>query len=226
MPSTEMLRHFFPYGYDSGNIETWLPSRLRFREERKIGGSYRRVLRKGIAEFLTPSSRVLELGPGKGSWSRAILNLIPKGELHTVDFHDVTKWVNPADYGGRLHCHLFDENKFEMLPDNYFDFFWSFGVLCHNETSAIRTVMMNARPKMKPGGLAVHQYSDWKKLDAYGWERGGVPTDFKTKPDSEIWWPRNDQATMMEIARDTGWKVINPDIGLVARDSMILLCNE
>ena len=76
---------------------------------------------------------------------------------------------------------------------------------------------------MKVGGFAVHQYSDWEKLEKYGWERGGVPLEFKDKPDNEIWWVRNDQSTMSALAARLGWEVISPDLNLVKRDSIIVL---
>jgi hypothetical protein len=78
---------------------------------------------------------------------------------------------------------------------------------------------------MRPGAVAIHQYSDWEKLDRYGWRRGHVPEEFRLKPDSEIWWPRNNRANMERIAQDAGWEVLNSDLKLLARDSMILLRN-
>jgi hypothetical protein len=225
MPTLDWLRLEFNYGYSSGNVLSWIPNLARLREERAIGGSYRKVFLKAVVPYLQPDSRVLELGPGRGSWSRAILKFIPDGELHTVDFQDVTQWLNPSVYAGRLVCHQVAENSFSELPDNYFNFFWSFGVLCHNEVDGIRKILTNARQKMKPGALSVHQYGNWLNLERFGWKRGRVPLDFKDKPDSKIWWPRNDQVAMTKVAQDSGWEVLSPDLGLVRRDSIILLRN-
>lgn len=225
MPSLEWLRKEFDYGYDSGNVLALIPGRTRLIEELKCGGSYRKVFNKALRPHLRPDSKVLELGPGKGSWSRAILKFIPSGELHTVDFQDVTRWLDPLAFSGRLVCHQTPDNTFGGVPDDYFDFFWSFGVLCHNEVASIRDILIHARRKVKTGGLSVHQYGDWEKLDQYGWRKGKVPEDFKTKPDDEIWWPRNDQATMCRVAKEAGWEVIAADQGLLRRDSIILLRN-
>jgi hypothetical protein len=109
------------------------------------------------------------------------------------------------------------------VPDGYFDFFWSFGVLCHNNLDVISEILRNALPKMKPGAHATHQYADWQKLDAFGWERGKVPIEFKNKPDEEIWWPRNTRASMTRAASQAGWNVVTEDLDLVARDSIIVL---
>jgi SAM-dependent methyltransferase len=109
------------------------------------------------------------------------------------------------------------------VPTNYFDFLWSFGVLCHHNRSSIAEVLANTLNKMKPGGFAVHQYGDWEKLEVFGWDRGKVPITFKDLPDDDIWWPRNDKSSMRKIAVSAGWAVANDDIGLLQRDSIILL---
>jgi hypothetical protein len=225
MPTLSWLQQEFSYGYDSGNILSLISRGARRAEEEKSGGSYRRVFKKALKPYLSPDSKVLELGPGKGSWSRAILQHIPEGELHTVDFQDVTQWLNPGNYSGRLICHRVHDNSFDGLPDGYFHVFWSFGVFCHNEASSIREILDRARAKMKPGAIALHQYGNWEKLDAFGWDRGGVPQEFKSKTDGEIWWPRNDHHLMTKLATETGWEVLSADLDLLQRDSLILLRN-
>ena len=76
---------------------------------------------------------------------------------------------------------------------------------------------------MRPGGIAIHQYADWVKLEKFGWAKGMVPIEFKTESDDQIWWPRNSQALMSSIARDAGWQVLSPDLGLIKRDGLIKL---
>jgi hypothetical protein len=224
VPTLEWLRKEFEYGYDSGNLLSLIPGPARRREEKKIGASYRRIFRKGVLPYIKTDSRVLELGPGKGSWSRAILKYIPDGELHTVDFQDVEGWLTAARIKGRFFPHKVEDNSFSCLEDNYFDFFFSFGVLCHNNKEQIREILVHSLSKVKAGGAAVHQYGDWEKLERYGWGgRSGIPKEFKHLPDGQIWWPRNDQATMRQLSLETGWQVESVDMGLTKRDSMICL---
>lgn len=225
MPTLGWLQQEFSYGYDSGDVLSLIPGMVRFSEERRSGGSYRRVFKRAVEPYLRPNSKVLELGPGKGSWSRAILKFIPDGELHTVDFQDVTPWLNPDAYAGRLTCHRVQDNTFRGVPDGYFDLFWSFGVLCHNEGASILDILRSVRSKMKPGAISIHQYGDWVKLERFGWSRGGVPDAFKSKSDQDIWWPRNDQQKMTKLAIDAGWEVQCADLGFLKRDSLILLRN-
>ena len=225
MPTHRLLQDEFSYGYNSGNVLSWIPGWVRLSEERKSGGSYRQVFNKAVRPYLYPGARVFELGPGKGSWSRAILECIPDGTLHTADFQDVTQWLSPATYTGRLICHHVQDNSFKELPDGYFDLFWSFGVLCHNEAASILEILESARRKMKRGAVSIHQYGDWIKLERFGWKRGGVPLAFKTQSDGDIWWPRNDQQAMTKLATDAGWEVLCADLNLLRRDSLIVLRN-
>jgi hypothetical protein len=148
---------------------------------------------------------------------------IPQGKLTTLDFQDVRQWLHPENYTMRMDNIQVSDNTFSAVPDNSFDFFWSFGVLCHNNINDIREIFKNSLPKMKSGAYAVHMYGDWDKLEKWGWKKGKVPLEFKNKPDDEIWWPRNNQQQMRKAAEDAGWEVITPDLGLVKRDSIIVL---
>ncbi|MCI0741917.1 MAG: class I SAM-dependent methyltransferase [Gemmataceae bacterium] len=224
MPTLEWLRSEFAYGYDSGNVLGWLPNRRRQHEERSIGGSYRRFFRKEVAPRLKPDARVLELGPGQGSWTQAILHYVTRGEVHTVDFQDVSPWLCPERYDGRLVCHQVADASFSCVPESHFDLYFSFGVLCHHQEELLRPLMQNALSKMKRGGIAIHQYSDWNKLDRLDWAKWTrVPPEFRKMPDEEIWWPRNTPERMAALCEDTGWTVLCPDVGCFQRDSVILL---
>ena len=73
MPSQTWLRNAYRKGYRSGKILAILPGPRRLSEEFWIGGSYRHVFLQAIRPHITSSSTVMELGPGAGDWTRAIL---------------------------------------------------------------------------------------------------------------------------------------------------------
>jgi hypothetical protein len=154
------------------------------------------------------------------------LRYIPDGQVHTLDFLDVSPWLRPERYQGRLVCHQVTNGSFDCVADETFDFFFSFGVLCHNTTSAIRDLMANSLPKMKPRATAIHEYGDWQKLNQLGWQDNcGVPAFFRELPDDDErnWWPRNDPEKMTGVCREAGWIVDQADLGLFERDSVIQL---
>lgn len=221
MPTLDGLRKLFPRGYNSGNVLARIPGPRRIIEEVRIGASYREVFLHAVQPYITPTSKVLELGPGSGSWTRAILKHVPHGEVHTVDFQDVSRWIRPQPGGGKLVCHRVSDNSFSGVADATFDFFWSFGVLCHNNQEHIREIFRNALPKLKPGALAAHEIGDWHKLERLGWGlRWGVPARFKNMPDDAIWWPRNSAEQTCQMAVEEGWEVVERDLGVLRRDSL------
>lgn len=221
MPTLEALQKLFPRGYSSGNVLSRIPGPRRILEEVRIGGSYRDVFYGAIFPHIVPDSKVLELGPGSGSWTRAILKHVPRGEVHTVDFQDVRGWIHPEPGGGRLVSYQVSDNSFTSVPDATFDFFWSFGVLCHNNAEHIREIFRNVLPKMKPGAHAAHEIGDWQKLDRLGWgARWGVPARFRNLPDDAIWWPRNSAEQTCNMAAEEGWEVVKRDLGVLRRDSL------
>jgi hypothetical protein len=223
MAEIDWLKTAFTFGYDSGEILDPVPSSTRLKQEILIGGSYRTAFFKAVFPFLRPDSNVLELGPGKGSWSRAILNFIPEGTLTTVDFVDVTSWLRPEDYAGRLICHQAADFSLSELPDDQFDFAWSFGVLCHHTIEQIEIVLTKLLRKTKIGGVSVHQYADWNKIYKSGRPLQVADLIQKSVTDLESWWPSNSKPAMAAAAERAGWRIVFDDLDLFERDGIIVL---
>jgi SAM-dependent methyltransferase len=218
----EWMRTTFAGGYESGDVLSERPDPVRVREEALIGGSYRECFLKAVLPFLRPDSRVLELGPGRGSWTRALLAHVPQGEVHTVDLLDVSEWLDPREFGGRLTLHQVADLDLSEVPDGYFDLFFSFGVLCHHGTEQIGRILASARRKTIPGGVAVHQYGEWNKLYASG--RIVAHPDLPTREsDDDSWWPFNTRDAMRATAEAAGWRVLWDDLDLFARDGVCVL---
>jgi hypothetical protein len=220
----EWLLSVHEHGYDSGEIIAKEPDARRPHQEALSGGSYYQVFQRAIRPFVKPTSRILELGPGRGSWTRAFLSLVPNGEVHTLDIHDVTRFMNPSAWPGRLHCYRIDATDYRFLPNGYFDFFFSFGVLCHLSRRERLEILQQALPKVRVGGHSAHHYGDRKKLDAFGWIKGGIPGELKQVSDDESWWPPNTAGEMARTAEKAGWQVVTPDLDILGRDGLIMLC--
>jgi Methyltransferase domain len=222
MALLDWMRTTFAYGYDSGDVLSARPDPVRVKEEALIGGSYREFFVKAVLPFLRPDSRVLELGPGRGSWTRALLAHVPEGEVHAVDLLDVSEWLDPADYGGRLTLHHVEGLGLEVVPDDYFDLFFSFGVLCHHGTEQIGKILAAARPKVRPGAVAVHQYGDWRKI--YASNRLHPFNEIvNAQSDDDSWWPFNTRDAMRAVAEAAGWHVLWDDLDLFERDGVCVL---
>jgi hypothetical protein len=225
MPTVEWLKKEFDYGYSSGDILAIQPDVQRMKEERVIGGSYRQFLLEGVLPFLKPGMHVLELGPGDGSWTRALLSM-PGIRVTTCDFQDVTPWLKPELYNGRLVCHRVTDNSFSCIPDDSVDMFFSFGVLVHCNKNLIEEILKNTLCKMKPDGIGIHNFGDWDKLEKFGWKLAAIPLSFKNLPDDDIWWPRNTTKEMCELAERAGWTVKMEDMHFFKRDGVMLLAKS
>ena len=221
MAGLNWLKTAFEGGYDSGDILAPVPSSTRLRQEVLIGGSYAECFRKAVLPFIRPDSVVLELGPGRGSWTRALLQHVPQDRVEAVDFADVAPHLRAELASGRLKLHRVDNLSFDCVADGGFDFFWSFGVLCHHTIEQIAEILRAARPKMKPGAIGVHEYGDWNKFFRSG--RMVHFPDFAGTPDAEHWWPSNDARAMAAAAAAAGWTVLWEDLDLFERDGLIVL---
>jgi cyclopropane fatty-acyl-phospholipid synthase-like methyltransferase len=221
MASEEWLKSAFSDGYWSGDILDPVPSSTRVHQEILIGGSYRDAFNRALFPFLRPDARVLELGPGRGSWTRAILEYVTEGVVHAVDFQDVRQWLRPEEYGGRLICHKVDGFLLDCVPDEFFDVCWSFGVLCHHTVEQIGEVLTTTRRKMRTGGVAIHQYAELNKFYSSG--RVAAMPELGNADPATSWWPANSCDAMMAISEAAGWRVVEGDMDVFARDGMILL---
>jgi len=221
MADEAWLKEAFKEGYGSGDILSAVPNSERLRQEVLIGGSYAEIFRRAALPFIRPDSHVLELGPGKGSWTRAILEFVDTGTVETVDFANVSEWLKPEESSGKLICHQVEDFSFSCIGDESVDFFWSFGVLCHHTIEQIVGILSNSKAKMKRGGVAVHEYADWNKFFTSG--RMALYPDFNKSADEDHWWPSNHAEAMANAAEKAGWHVLAPDMNLCDRDGIILL---
>lgn len=119
-----------------------------------------------IRPHVGPATVALEIGCGRGAWSKAILGRNPR-ELWCLDVlsrehngfdeyvgsTDVVRYIQVADF-------LCSE-----LPDGHFDFLFSFGCFCHLSSDAIEAYCRNVWPKLRPGAHAFVLVADYEKYN-------------------------------------------------------------
>ena len=176
MADEKWSKDAFAEGYSSGTIVGPLKegdpeTEIRLFEDKRIGGSLSEFFEVGVGPYLKPDSRVLELGPGRGSWTRALFSKVTRGEIHTVDLQDIRPWVQDMTqaYPHRFFIHQVSVggSSYDFLEDEYFDVFFSFGVFCHMDPDALETFLERVRRKLKRNAVCIAEYSDWEKGAPY-----------------------------------------------------------
>jgi phospholipid N-methyltransferase len=119
-----------------------------------------------VKPFVDSSTTALEIGPGRGAWTRAILAQHPR-EVWCLDA--LSREHNGFDeyVGRRENVHYFQVKDFlcNDLPDEHFDFLFSFGCFCHLSPTAIQEYLRNLHPKLKSGAHAFVLVADYDKYN-------------------------------------------------------------
>lgn len=122
-----------------------------------------------IRPYMPAGARVMEIGPGLGAWTRA---LIERGasRVYALD-------VQPRSADGidRLLGPLIDRLTYievsdfegEGVPDGEIDFFWTFGTFVHLSIEAQAAYLRTISRKLRPGAHGFIQFADmdvWNRV--------------------------------------------------------------
>lgn len=134
-----------------------------------------------IKPFITPNTIALEIGPGKGAWTKAML---PSKEVWAIDARSAKANGFFEYLGHPPNVQYFQVNDFkcEMLPADKFDYMFSFGCLCHVSFAGIQEYAVNLYSKMKQGSNCFWMIADYDKynnvvqnIDRYSIWKTSVP---------------------------------------------------
>ena len=119
-----------------------------------------------IKPYIKPETVALELGPGRGAWTRTMLDA---KEIWTLDalsaeYNRFFEYLNHPP-----NVRYFQVNDFECreLPENRFDYMFSFGCLCHVSFEGINSYAANIFPKLKSGANCFWLVADKRKYNDF-----------------------------------------------------------
>ncbi|MBA3331420.1 MAG: class I SAM-dependent methyltransferase [Actinobacteria bacterium] len=116
-----------------------------------------------VRPYVNADTLALELGPGRGAWTRALL---PAREVWAVDVLSADHngfW----DYVGRHdHVRYVEATDFSLngLPADHFSYVFSFGTLCHVSFEGISEYARNLKAKLRPGANCFWMVADYEKV--------------------------------------------------------------
>ena len=204
-----------------------------------------------IRPYVDETTIALELGPGRGAWTRTMLHA---KEVWAVDVLPSAETGFHEYVGRHPHVHYVQARDFSLseLPDDYFSYVFSFGCLCHVSFDGITEYVTRLWGKLKPGAhgfILVSDYDQYNRwLDeaprltvarAFAHGRRALPARFAIRM-TGAWRPRHPRkdphesnepspgrwyhagrARTCQLLSDAGFVVLDPDVGTVRRDPII-----
>lgn len=118
-----------------------------------------------IKPYINGSTVSLEIGPGRGAWTKTLL---PSREVYALDAlpEDHNKFFQYLNYPTNVKYFQVKDFTCEMLPDNYFDFMFSFGCLCHVSFRGISEYAKSLLPKLKANSNCFWMVADYDKYNS------------------------------------------------------------
>jgi hypothetical protein len=121
-----------------------------------------------IRPYVGPATRVLEIGPGRGGWTRCF---VARGarEIACVDAMSAERnrfW----DHVGRcpqVSYHVANDFSLSVVPDAHFDYFFSFGVFCHISPPLVARYIESLSRKLTHGAHGFFLIADYDKYNRF-----------------------------------------------------------
>lgn len=156
-----------------------------------------------LTPYISPSTTLVEIGPGGGRWTRYMLGA---KHIYAVDYHQELL----DELKSRVHAsHVtFVKNHgddFPNIPDASIDFVFSFGTFVHLDLDLIDRYLGNLRRLLKSTSNVVIQYSD------------------KTKPVAQknASFSENDPDRMRAMVLSHGYAVYEEDVKTLWHSSIV-----
>jgi len=118
-----------------------------------------------IKPYVTPATVALELGPGRGAWTRCLL---PARRIFALDALSAQHNGIFEFLGHPANLDYFQVSDFEcnMLPQGQIDFMFSFGCLCHVSFDGITRYAERIYPKLRSGSNCFWMICDAGKYNS------------------------------------------------------------
>ncbi|WP_035709256.1 class I SAM-dependent methyltransferase [Niveispirillum irakense] len=152
-------------GFIEGDpLDPLAPSTYSFLHDMGYASLIHMVYRLAIKPYVNSDTVALEIGPGRGAWSRGILTGNPK-HLHVADVLSAEHNCFWENVGRRdnVTYHQVKDCSLSFLPDNSVDYVFSFGCFCHLSPTIIAEYMKTFGRVLRPGGRGFVMYADYDK---------------------------------------------------------------
>ncbi len=162
----EAFRERYPGGYFEGDPLDPL-ARSSFMD-----GGYMSILYACylvcIRPYVNRNTTVLEIGPGRGAWTKCFIERQAR-EVVCLDAIPAERnqfWEYIGHSNNVRYLVVLDASLTQVRND-YFDYFFSFGVFCHLSPNVVSEYLNNLFPKMKSGANGFFLIADYDKYNQF-----------------------------------------------------------
>jgi hypothetical protein len=119
-----------------------------------------------IKPYIKPETVALEIGPGRGAWTKTMLAAKEVWALDALsaEYNQFFEYLNFPRHVKYFHVKDFECTE---LPDQRFDYMFSFGCLCHVSFDGIEAYAKNIFPKMVSGANCFWLVADKGKYERF-----------------------------------------------------------
>ncbi len=203
-----------------------------------------------IKPYINDKTVALEIGPGRGAWTKAMLDAKEVWALDALsaEYNQFFEYLNHPK-----NVKYFQVEDFEckQLPENHCNYMFSFGCLCHISFEGISAYAANIFDKLQSGSNCFWMIADKKKYGEFIeraddfdiWNalspkrRNLAPLKYVFRQFSKIarpqfmkvnefaenqgqWYDAGTERVCAMLEK-IGYKIVEPDINLLPRDPMI-----
>lgn len=119
-----------------------------------------------IKPYVNHKTIALEIGPGRGAFSKAILQREPR-HMYAVDAAppEHTKFWSYIEQSEKIEYLTVSDSRLDGVPDGLIDYVFSFGCLCHVQPEAIDAYIESLAKKMRSGANGFMMIADYDKYN-------------------------------------------------------------
>lgn len=202
-----------------------------------------------LKPHISSETNVLEIGPGRGAWTKAILALEPK-MVWALDAASDEHTGFSAYVGNSTHVqyHQVTDESLREVPDLQIDLFFSFGVFCHLPEQIVKNYLFSLYDKMAPGAHGYFLVADFEHRNAAARNANALDRLFSLRrfaahrlthrittkmfrnkfdqsmrlySQQEPKWYNLGKVRAGQLAQDAGFVVVDLDVGTCPRDPIL-----
>ncbi len=203
-----------------------------------------------IKPYVKPETVALEIGPGRGGWTKALLSAKEIWALDALSA-EYNRFYEYLNHPKNVKYVQVEDFSCRDLPSNYFDYMFSFGCLCHVSFEGTTEYAKNLFDKLKSGAECFWLVADQEKYrkflespSAYNIREQSAPLgrryaflrfvqkifpdasekhfgEYDPFQEGEGRWYHAGQKRTAEMLTSFGYEIVDEDVGTIPRDVIV-----